>query len=124
MTTTAHSAAGIVLNGYAGLPTGFDELVTPDGGVRSHWHTFARGLDDIGLEEFTNRWREAQQLIRENGVTYNVYGDPAAPIGPGSLIRFRSSSPRKKANVCKSASSSAPSCSKRFSAMCMGRRIS
>ena len=65
MTTPAHTAAGIVLNGYAGLPAGFDELVTPDGGVRSHWHTFARGLDDIGLEEFTNRWREAQQLIRD-----------------------------------------------------------
>src|SRR5262245_17247071 len=85
MSTPAHTAAGVVLNGYAGLPTGFDELVAPDGGVRSHWHTFARGLDDIGLEEFTNRWREAQQLIRENGVTYNVYGDPRGADRPWQL---------------------------------------
>ncbi len=85
MTTTSHSAAGIVLNGYAGLPTGFDELVTSDGGLRSHWQTFANGLDEIGLEEFTHRWREAQQLIRENGVTYNVYGDPRGTDRPWQL---------------------------------------
>ena len=33
-------------------------------------------LDRLGLAEVTRRWDEARQLIRENGVTYNVYGDP------------------------------------------------
>jgi uncharacterized circularly permuted ATP-grasp superfamily protein/uncharacterized alpha-E superfamily protein len=30
----------------------------------------------LGTRELGRRWRMAQQLIRANGVTYNVYGDP------------------------------------------------
>src|SRR5437868_8430975 len=88
MSTTSVSdiaALGKVLGTYAGLPTAYDELAAPDGGLRPHWHTFAQGLDDIGLAEFTHRWRDAQQLIRENGVTYNVYGDPRGMDRPWQL---------------------------------------
>src|ERR1022692_3628193 len=79
------SALGSVLSGYAGLDSAYDELILPDGRLRPHWHTFAQGLDEIGLDEFTHRWREAQQLIRENGVTYNVYGDPRGMDRPWQL---------------------------------------
>jgi uncharacterized circularly permuted ATP-grasp superfamily protein/uncharacterized alpha-E superfamily protein len=85
MSIASHHAAGMVLNGYAGLAEGFDELVSRDAELRPHWHTFARGIDELGLDEFTNRWREAQQLIRENGVTYNVYGDPRGMDRPWQL---------------------------------------
>ncbi len=51
----------------------------------AHWQTFANGLDALGLDHFTLRWREAQQLIRENGVTYNVYGDPRGMDRPWQL---------------------------------------
>lgn len=85
MTTTSHPAAGIVFDGYAGLESGHDELIGPDGLPRPHWQTFARGLDELGLDDFTQRWREAQQLIRENGVTYNVYGDPRGLDRPWQL---------------------------------------
>src|SRR5437879_2736016 len=74
-----------VLNGYAGLDNVFDELISRDGKLRSHWQTFVEGLDEIGLEEFSHRWREAQQLIHENGVTYNVYGDPRGMDRPWQL---------------------------------------
>jgi uncharacterized circularly permuted ATP-grasp superfamily protein/uncharacterized alpha-E superfamily protein len=33
-------------------------------------------LDKLGFPEVTRRWEDARQLIREHGVTYNVYGDP------------------------------------------------
>src|ERR1043166_97190 len=91
MSTTSLSntaALGNVLANYAGLPAAYDELVSRDGGLRPHWHTFAQGLDDIGLAEFTQRWREAQQLIRENGVTYNVYGDTRGMDRPWQLDPF------------------------------------
>ena len=42
-------------------------------------------LDELGLAELTRRWDEAQQLIRENGVTYNVYGDPRGMDRPWQL---------------------------------------
>ena len=74
-----------VLSGYAGLEYVHDETVDPHGQLRPHWQTFAESLNEIGLEEFTLRWRDAQQLIRENGVTYNVYGDPRGMDRPWQL---------------------------------------
>jgi uncharacterized circularly permuted ATP-grasp superfamily protein/uncharacterized alpha-E superfamily protein len=78
-------ALGGVLNKYAALDHVYDELIDADGRPRPHWQTFVQGLDEIGLDDFTERWREAQQLIRENGVTYNVYGDPSGLDRPWQL---------------------------------------
>src|SRR5215475_8445203 len=85
MSITSHSASGMVLDGYAGFEQGYDELVSREGVLRPHWRTFADGLDEMGLADFTQRWREAQQLISENGVTYNVYGDPRGMDRPWQL---------------------------------------
>src|SRR4051812_13278014 len=89
MSTTLPPLSGLspgsVLSGNAGFPHVYDELVDQQGHLRPHWQTFAQKLDGIGLEEFTHRWREAQQLIRENGVTYNVYGDPRGLDRPWQL---------------------------------------
>jgi uncharacterized circularly permuted ATP-grasp superfamily protein/uncharacterized alpha-E superfamily protein len=74
-----------VLNGYAGIEQVYDETVDPHGRLRPHWQTFEESLNEIGLDEFTLRWRDAQQLIRENGVTYNVYGDPRGMDRPWQL---------------------------------------
>jgi uncharacterized circularly permuted ATP-grasp superfamily protein/uncharacterized alpha-E superfamily protein len=78
-------ARASVLSSYSGLAAAYDEMVDASGGIRPHWQTFARGLDEIGIDDFTQRWREAQQLIRENGVTYNVYGDPRGMDRPWQL---------------------------------------
>ncbi len=42
-------------------------------------------LRTLGVVELTHRWEEAKQIIRENGVTYNVYGDPRALDRPWQL---------------------------------------
>jgi uncharacterized circularly permuted ATP-grasp superfamily protein/uncharacterized alpha-E superfamily protein len=42
-------------------------------------------LDSLGVEELTRRWEQARRLIRENGVTYNVYGDPQGMHRPWEL---------------------------------------
>ena len=39
----------------------------------------------LGGEELARRWKTARQRIRENGVTYNVYGDPLGMDRPWSL---------------------------------------
>src|SRR5208283_2743812 len=69
----------------AGLDNVYDETVDPRRQLRPHWQTFEESLNEIGLDEFTLRWRDAQQLIRENGVTYNVYGDPRGMDRPWQL---------------------------------------
>ena len=46
---------------------------------------FSATLGGLGLGELTHRWEEARHLIRENGVTYNVYGDPRGMDRPWEL---------------------------------------
>ncbi|MSR60140.1 MAG: hypothetical protein EXS05_21290 [Planctomycetaceae bacterium] len=53
-----------------------DELFEPTGEPRPHARHFFSLLKTLGLSEVNRRWADARQLIHENGVTYNVYGDP------------------------------------------------
>ncbi|OWK36779.1 circularly permuted type 2 ATP-grasp protein [Fimbriiglobus ruber] len=64
---------------------GFDESVDRLGVPRAHWQTFFHTLEELEPEELTRRWSDAKHLIRENGVTYNVYGDPRGTSRPWQL---------------------------------------
>jgi uncharacterized circularly permuted ATP-grasp superfamily protein/uncharacterized alpha-E superfamily protein len=46
--------------------------VTP----RPHWAHLMESLQATGPEELRRRWARAERRIRENGMTYNIYGDP------------------------------------------------
>jgi uncharacterized circularly permuted ATP-grasp superfamily protein/uncharacterized alpha-E superfamily protein len=70
---------------YQGRPGCFDEMTTGDGQLREHWRKFVAGLDALGPAELMRRWQEARELIRENGVTYNVYADPQGMDRPWQL---------------------------------------
>ncbi|HVS35114.1 MAG TPA: circularly permuted type 2 ATP-grasp protein [Gemmataceae bacterium] len=69
----------------ADLSAPHDEMRGADGEVRPAWRGFLAALDRLGLPEMTRRWDEARQLIREHGVTYNVYGDPRGVGRPWAL---------------------------------------
>jgi len=60
------------------LPTTdlFDETCTADGSLRPHWEYLARALQGLGTDELQRRREEGSRLLRENGVSYNIYGDP------------------------------------------------
>lgn len=70
--------------GYVPLPDGYDELVAT-GEVRPQWNEFIRMLGGLGTEEFARRRAQAAKLIEENGVTYNVYGDPEGVNRPWAM---------------------------------------
>ena len=59
--------------GYAPGP-GHDELLAGDGVMRPHWRALSDWFATLGEGEFAGRRDQARRLIRENGVTYNVYG--------------------------------------------------
>jgi uncharacterized circularly permuted ATP-grasp superfamily protein/uncharacterized alpha-E superfamily protein len=63
----------------------YDETVNPGEGLRPYWRDFFAQMDAIGLAEVRRRWEEAKHLIRENGVTYNIYGDPRGLDRPWGL---------------------------------------
>ena len=72
-------------NGYEPAPGVYDEMSTGTGTVRPHWENFVGSLSDLGTDELARRWKTARQRIRENGVTYNVYGDPLGMDRPWNL---------------------------------------
>jgi uncharacterized circularly permuted ATP-grasp superfamily protein/uncharacterized alpha-E superfamily protein len=51
-------------------------MIDDDGEVRPHWRALTDSITTIGLAGFACRWEEGRRLIQENGITYNVYGDP------------------------------------------------
>ena len=63
----------------------FDEMRTSDGGLRPHWQYLIDALRELGPEGIDSRWQEARRLVRDNGVTYNVYGDPQGMSRPWEL---------------------------------------
>jgi len=54
----------------------YDELSADGVAPRPHWAHLMESLRAIGNEELGRRWARAERRIRENGITYNVYGDP------------------------------------------------
>src|SRR6516165_10646521 len=68
--------------GYAPLPGIFDEMMDADGRVRPHWHLFLARLAALGPEEISRRFAAADRHLRDSGVFYRVYEDPAGGERP------------------------------------------
>lgn len=70
---------------YAPNPGRYDETRQPDGGLKPHWALFLKSLQQLGGDELERRREQGAQFLRENGVTYNVYGDPDGLNRPWQL---------------------------------------
>ena len=70
---------------YSVQSKGFDEMWTKNGKVRPHWQQVIRCLNELGSTERHRRHQEARRLLLENGVTYNVHGDPKGQNRPWNL---------------------------------------
>ncbi|MBF0448354.1 MAG: circularly permuted type 2 ATP-grasp protein [Magnetococcales bacterium] len=67
------SSLNALLKGYD-LSGNWDELFTRDGAVRSEWLEIMSHLEGMGPEQLELRRIECQRLLRESGVTHNLYG--------------------------------------------------
>lgn len=64
-------------------PKGVYDELSADGVVpRSQWARFLEALQRISSDELAKRWARAEKNIHENGVTYNLYGDPEGVARP------------------------------------------
>ncbi len=77
--------ASALTRSYAPPAGVFDETKSEDGALRPHWRRFFELLDAMNPGELHQRWQKAQHLLHENGVSYNVYGDPQGMERPWSL---------------------------------------
>ena len=79
------AARGDALAHYPVSSARFDEMCSAPGTVRPHWQYALRAFDALGAVELGRRRNEVQQVLRENGVTYNVYTDPQGRTRPWAL---------------------------------------
>ena len=63
----------------------YDEMLTSEGPIRGHWQPLMDSIAAMGPEGLANRWQEGRRLLHDNGVTYNVYGDPRSTDRPWPL---------------------------------------
>jgi uncharacterized circularly permuted ATP-grasp superfamily protein/uncharacterized alpha-E superfamily protein len=74
-----------LVSGYRPLPGIYDEMMDAEGRVRAHWHRFLSMLSELGAEEINRRFAAADRYLRDSGVFYRVYEDPAGAERPWPL---------------------------------------
>lgn len=79
------SEPGGLLGSYQPPPTAFDEMLDADGTIRPAWRRLMGALDKLGPESLMRHADQARRLLRDNGVTYNVYGSADSPDRPWEL---------------------------------------
>jgi uncharacterized circularly permuted ATP-grasp superfamily protein/uncharacterized alpha-E superfamily protein len=63
----------------------YDEMSADGVTPRPHWARIMKSFRAIGPAELGRRWERAERRIRENGVTYNIYGDPLGANRPWKI---------------------------------------
>ena len=74
-----------LLEKYSRNDSSFDELMSAEGRVRPHYTKFFQTLEHLGEAELKRRRETCVQLIHEQGISYNVYGDPRGMERPWQL---------------------------------------
>ncbi len=70
---------------YCALPRNFDEMLDRDGRVRAHWRPFLTMLAGLGPDAVNRLFAAADRHLRDSGVFYRVYEDPAGAVRPWPL---------------------------------------
>jgi uncharacterized circularly permuted ATP-grasp superfamily protein/uncharacterized alpha-E superfamily protein len=81
----ADDSLAALLSGYRPLPGIVDEMMDGDGQVRPHWKPLLSMLAGLGPEEIGRRFASADRYLRDSGVFYRVYEDPAGVERPWPL---------------------------------------
>jgi len=75
MVSNIHSTS--IFQDYLSNQYSYDEMLGKDGILRPHWNAFFQSFNQLGNGEIRNRHSEIARLLKENGVTYNIYGNNA-----------------------------------------------
>ena len=74
-----------LFEGYQPVDGAYDEMIAAPNVLRPHAEPFVRSVESLGRHETASRWENAKRAVRDNGVTYNVYGDPQGVDRPWEL---------------------------------------
>jgi uncharacterized circularly permuted ATP-grasp superfamily protein/uncharacterized alpha-E superfamily protein len=76
---------GSLLENYQAAAGRFDESADGAGGLREAYRRFVKAMPHLSGVEFKQRFETARRIIQEQGVTYNLYGDPRGMERPWQL---------------------------------------
>ncbi|MDJ0990262.1 MAG: circularly permuted type 2 ATP-grasp protein [Desulfobacterales bacterium] len=62
--------------GYTPPPSTYDELWSATQTVRRAWQPLIQTIDRLGCDQLERCHQEVTRMFRENGVAYNIHGDP------------------------------------------------
>ena len=79
------NSIGTITTDYFANQVALDECFGLQGEVKEHWKRLLKNVETLGPIELKNREIELLKLLQENGVTYNVYGDPSGLNRPWVL---------------------------------------
>jgi uncharacterized circularly permuted ATP-grasp superfamily protein/uncharacterized alpha-E superfamily protein len=69
----------------SGQKPAYNELLDTQGQFRPHWEKVLPYLRPEGLDSLNDYWRQAERMLRDNGVAYHVYNDPKGMLRPWML---------------------------------------
>lgn len=72
MPPTDNPGSGSFTQFYATRLEAYDEMYAGEGQLLPHWQALMQDLDHLGRDGLLRRHQEAQRLLRENGVTFNL----------------------------------------------------
>lgn len=78
-------AASGAIQFYATRLESYDEMYAGAGELLPHWQPLMKELDLLGREGLERRRQEAQRLLRENGVTFNIHDGLRGAARPWQL---------------------------------------
>ncbi len=64
---------------------GYDELGSSIGNIKAVWKPLIKNLQNLGLDGLAEKQNHLSWQLSENGITYNVYGDPKGMNRPWNL---------------------------------------
>jgi uncharacterized circularly permuted ATP-grasp superfamily protein/uncharacterized alpha-E superfamily protein len=86
------AAADGLLERYRRLCGGVDEMLSADGSVRPVWRPFVELIAGLSADQLAARFARADQYMKDAGVHYRVYGQPAGaderqwPLAPVPVL--------------------------------------
>lgn len=70
---------------YRVPPSSFDEFLNPDRTMRPVWQAFGERLTQMGASGINQSWKRGEELLRENGISYNLLSEQDQAQRPWNL---------------------------------------
>ncbi|NQV22748.1 MAG: hypothetical protein HQ518_00130, partial [Rhodopirellula sp.] len=70
---------------YQPIPGVYDEMFSAPGRCREHSQSMLDELTRLGSEELDRRYRQAEKLVRDDGVTFNSFDESGESSRPWNL---------------------------------------